>query len=131
MKAMKTNSRRTVGHLPVEISRATKFLPDLGAKVIVTLTETHCRRSPLVQIVLEIPWLLVAKMNGYSVRSQMLLQKYLELASDLYAETKNEEILGSFVVLCIESNWSKTNSNRFKKKGKNSKAKYNYTGNWY
>lgn len=55
MKTIKTNSTSTIGHLPVEISRATKFLPDLGAKVIVKLTETHCRRSPLVQVRLEIP----------------------------------------------------------------------------
>ena len=32
---MKTDSRRTAGHLPVKISRATKFLVDRGAEVIV------------------------------------------------------------------------------------------------
>ena len=42
-------------------------------------------------------------MNGYSVRNQMLLQKYLEPVNDLYAEPKNEEILGSFMAPCIES----------------------------
>ena len=73
---MKTGSRRTVGHLPVEISRKTKFLLDGGAEDIVKLTKTHFRRSPLVQGGLEIPEVLVAKMNGYSVRNQMLLQKY-------------------------------------------------------
>ena len=52
---MKTDSRRTVGHLPVEISRTTKFLLDGGAEVIVKLTKTHFRRSPLVQGGLEIP----------------------------------------------------------------------------
>ena len=71
IKTMKTDSRRTVGHLPVEISKATKFQLDLGAEVIVKLTEIP--RSPLVQSRLEIPCILVAKMNGYSVRNQMLL----------------------------------------------------------
>ena len=33
----------------------------------------------------------------------MLLQKYLEPVIDLYAEPKNEEILGSFMASCIES----------------------------
>ena len=47
-------------------------------------------------------------MNSYSVRSQMLLQKYLERTHNLYAEPKNEEILGSFVVPCIESDPKRT-----------------------
>ena len=33
----------------------------------------------------------------------MLLQKYLELVSDLYAEPKKEESLGFFIVSCMES----------------------------
>ena len=47
-------------------------------------------------------------MNSYSVRSQMLLQKYLKRTHNLYAEPKNEEILGSFVVPCIESDPKRT-----------------------
>ena len=47
-------------------------------------------------------------MNGYSVRNQMLLQKYLEPVNDLYAEPKNEEILGSFMAPCIESEPKRT-----------------------
>ena len=72
---MKTDSKRTIGHLPVEISRATKFLLDWGSEVIIKLTETHYRRSPLVQGRLEILCVLAAKMNDYLVRNQMLLQK--------------------------------------------------------
>ena len=105
---MKTDSRRTAGHLPVEISRTTKFLLDGGAEVIVKLTKTHFRRSPLFQGGLEIPQLVVAKMNGYSVRNQMLFQKYLEPVNDLYAEPKNEKILCSFMVSCIESEPKRT-----------------------
>lgn len=59
--------------IPVEISGATMFLLDVGVEVKVKLTETHYRRSPLVQGGLEIPCKLVAKMNEYSVRNQMLL----------------------------------------------------------
>ena len=32
----------------------------------------------------------------------MLIQKYLELVNDLYVESENEEILGSFMFPCIE-----------------------------
>ena len=35
--------------------------------------------------------------NGYSVRNQIVLQKYLEPVNNLYAEPKNEEILDSFI----------------------------------
>ena len=71
---MKTDSRRAADHLPVEISRTTK--PSLGrsVKVNIKLTETHYRRSSIAQGGLEIPRVVVAKMNSYSVRNQMLLQ---------------------------------------------------------
>ena len=42
-------------------------------------------------------------MNGYSVRNQVLLQKYLEPVNDLYAERNNEETVGFFMVPCRES----------------------------
>ena len=116
IKTMKTDSGRTVGHFPIEISRVTKFLLDRGAEVSVKLTETYYRRSPLVQGGLEIPYILMAKMNGYSVRNQMLLQKYQKLVSDLYAEPKNEEILGSFLVSCIEPEPKRTATGSRKKK---------------
>ena len=44
-----------VGHLPLEISRLTKFLLNLAATITATLSSTHYRRSPLVQEGLEIP----------------------------------------------------------------------------
>ena len=49
--AIKTVSSdgKTVGHLPREISRVTKFFLDRGARVNAKLTSRHYRRSPLVQ----------------------------------------------------------------------------------
>ena len=44
-----------VGHLPMEISRITKFLLDRGARIEATLRSIQYRRSPLVQGGLEIP----------------------------------------------------------------------------
>lgn len=66
-------------------------------------------------------------MNGYSVRNQVLLQKYLEPVNDLYAERNNEEIVGFFMVPCIESEPKRTTPIS-RKKGKNSKAKYKDAG---
>ena len=39
----------TVGHLPKEISRVTRFIMLYGAVVTVKVLDTHHRRSPLVQ----------------------------------------------------------------------------------
>ena len=56
IKTMKTKSRWTTGHLPVEIPKVTKFLLKPGAEVIVKLIEVYCnRRSPTPQDGLEIP----------------------------------------------------------------------------
>jgi len=109
--AIKTISKKTgqiVGHLPIEVSRITKYLMDRGAEVTAKLTSDHYRRSPLIQGGLEIPCIVVAKMNGYSARNQMLLNKYEELVCSLYAEPKNEEILGSFLVPVASNPGDKT-----------------------
>ena len=48
-------SNVTLGHLPREISRVTRFLISRGADVFVTVKDAHFRRSPLIQGGLEIP----------------------------------------------------------------------------
>lgn len=45
----------TLGHLPREISRFTRFLLSRGADVFVTVKDAHFRRSPLTQGGLQIP----------------------------------------------------------------------------
>ena len=82
----------------MEISRASKILPDRGTEVSVTITGTHYRRSPLVQGGLEIPCNLNTSLPGYSARNYVLLQKYLEIVSDLYVEPANEENIDSFLI---------------------------------
>ena len=73
----------------MEISRATKVLLDRGAEVSVTITGTHYHQSPLVQRGLEI---------SCNLTSNLPLQKYLEIVSNLYVEPTNEEIIGSFLI---------------------------------
>ena len=65
-----------VGHLPREISRATKYLLDRGAIVTATITPEHYRKSPLFQDVLP--------------------QIYEQFVKTLYAEPKDEVIVGSY-----------------------------------
>ena len=95
IKTTKENhNNQIVGHLPLEVSRVIKYLIDRGAEVTAQLTSTNYQRSPLIQGGLEIPCVVVAKINGHSARNQMILQKFEQLVNDLYAEPKNE-IVGS------------------------------------
>ena len=90
------NRRKTVGHLPKEFSRATKFLLDRGATVNAKLTATHYRRSPLFQGGLEIPCIVTVSMPE-TVRNHMVMDRYKEIVTRLYCEPKNEIIIGSFL----------------------------------
>ena len=55
MKVCKLNSDEIVGHLPMEISRITKFIEDRGAKISLKIRGRHYRRSPVIQGGLEVP----------------------------------------------------------------------------
>ena len=80
---LETNKR--VGHLPMEISRISKFLMDRGAIFQARLTSTHYRRSPLVRGGLEIPCEITIRMPSNSCTKE-LLEKYDTLLNDLYVE---------------------------------------------
>ena len=87
-----------VGHLPLELSRFTKYLLDRGAIVIAILSSTHYRRSVLVQGGLEIPYIVKAKLIG-TEKNKRILARYLELVNNNYVDVspENEIIVGSFV----------------------------------
>ena len=94
IKVCETEKDEIVGHLPMEISRITKFL--IGANVSAKLRSTNYRRSPLVQGGLEISCIVTVSMSG-TVVNQLLIERYKQLVEKLYIELKNEEILGSFL----------------------------------
>ena len=87
-----------MGHLPMEISRVTKFLPDRVPNISAKLTSTHYRRSPLVQGGIEIPCVVTVSMSD-TVINQLLMERYKQLVEILYTEPKEEEILATFVQL--------------------------------
>lgn len=91
------NERKIVGHLPKEVSRITKFILDRGAVVTAEITSHHYRRSPLVQGGLEVR--CKVKVVTPPSFNMNVLKKYEELVKNLYVEPKNEEILGTFVLL--------------------------------
>lgn len=96
--AIKTcNSKgEIVGHLPREISRVSKYVLDRGASIKATLTSSNYRRSPLVQGGLEIACIVTVKMPA-TIKNHMLVEKYMQIVNELYAEPKEEIILGSFL----------------------------------
>lgn len=95
IKVVKINGE-TVGHLPREISRITKFFLDRGASIEIELTSKHYRRSPLVQGGIEIACLVIAKMPA-TLRNTKIAEKYLSLVKEKYTEPKEEEVLGTYV----------------------------------
>ena len=65
-----------VGHLPLEISRFTKFLLDRGATITAPVSSTHYRGLPLAQEGWEIPCVVNAKLVG-TKKNKEILGKYL------------------------------------------------------
>ena len=96
MKICKPDSNEIVGHLPMEISRITKFILDRGAVCTIKIRGKHYRTSPLVQGGLEIPCDVTISMIG-SVVNHLLLAKDESLLKELYVEPKDEEIVGTFL----------------------------------
>ena len=86
----------TCGHLPREISRATKFLLDRGAVVKATITSHKYRRSPLVQGGLEIPCTILATLPGSHVNGK-IIQRFQEITTKVYKEPENPVYVGSFI----------------------------------
>ena len=72
MKVYKPDCDEIVGHLPMEISRITKFIVDRISKCTLKIRGLHYRRSPLVQGGLEVPCEVTIAMIG-SVVNHLLL----------------------------------------------------------
>ena len=75
----------TIGHLPKEISRATRYIMFYGAIVTAKFIDTHHRRSPLIQGGLEIP-IEVSVTMKYSLENKKAL---VELVTKLYKEPED------------------------------------------
>ena len=95
------SNEKTVGHLPMEIYRPTKFFLDRGATASATLSSTHYRRSPIVKGGLEIKCIVRVEIP-YGTINQEITKKYIEIINKNYCEPKEEVILGSFVENIVE-----------------------------
>ena len=95
IKVCEEGKSTPVGHLPREISRATKFFIDRGASVKAQLISEHYRRSPLVQGGMEIACKVTVSIPGTCV-NLLLMERYKQLITETYSEPKNEEVLGLY-----------------------------------
>ena len=84
----------TVGHLPLEISRITKYIIARGATVTAIITSDQYRRSPLVQGGLEVPCKIRISLPT-SILNCRLMDRYDMLHSDLYVEPTYDVGVGS------------------------------------
>ena len=94
---------KIVGHLPMKVSRITKFLMDHGARWTATLRTTQYRKSPLIQGGLEIPCSLYVYMMSSTVLRRKLTQRYTKLVEDFYMEPPDNGCVGSFVETPVTS----------------------------
>lgn len=84
----------TVGHLPKELSRVTKYFLDRGFTMKCKLTSNHCRRSPLVQGGLAITCEVMINARPTLLQAK-LTTRYLELVHSLCIEPVEEKLTGN------------------------------------
>ena len=92
MKLCKSGTDAIADHLPMRISRITKFIMARGVSVTLKIIGKYHRRSHLVQGELEGPCQMTVMMSR-SVVNHLLLTLYEEVLNELYIEPKNEEIV--------------------------------------
>lgn len=83
IKTCRMTNGKIVGHLPMGISRPTKFLLDRGARITETLTSTSYYASPLIQEVLTMPCLVEMSIPR-TIKNKKVISKYEELIEALH-----------------------------------------------
>ena len=78
----------TVGHLPKEISRFTRFIILYGATVTINVTNVNHWRSPLIQGGLELPVEVTVTMEN-TEKNEITITKYRDLVTYSYREPVN------------------------------------------
>ena len=72
-----------IGHLPREISRATRFFLLRGGMVHLKVTDENYRQSPLIQGGLEIPVEVICEMDD-TPRNRAIMERYKTLVTTQY-----------------------------------------------
>ena len=87
------DDEKIAGHLPMGITKLTKYLIDWGVVFGLGLTSTITVQ--IDQGGLGIPSRVTVTMSATN-RNHMLIDKYKELVNEPYSEPKRKEITGSF-----------------------------------
>ena len=96
IKVCMKNADVTVGHLPLEISRAKKFLLDRGATAFIKLYLTNYCVSPLVQGGLEIPCRVEIQMPP-TLKNREIIDLYKSMISLSYDSRDKDFVVGPFL----------------------------------
>ena len=111
MKVMETNSRRTVGHIPIENSLDTRFLLDCGARIIAKVTSCNCYVFSLVQGGLWIPrWVEIYMAS--TLKNKHLINIYTNHVDLLYYKQEKSSTVG--ILLDGEVNALSVSSSRIR-----------------
>jgi len=108
-----------VGHLPMEISRSTKFILDRGARITATLTSTSYYASPLTQGGLEI----LCRVEVFMPRTRKnkeIISIYEDMVSTLYQEKDGRPVIGS--ILTFDGDEVIKEQNYIERRGKKRKS---------
>ena len=123
------------GHLPMDISRPSKYLLARGARITATLTSTSYYASPLVQGGLEILCLIKVYMTR-TLKNKQIISMYKEMIEALCKEKDGRPVMGS-ILNCSETaepadiDWRGTSfrNQTASLKLKTAKSRENETGN--
>ena len=126
IKVTVPESGTTVGHLPMENSRVTKYILDTGPRVYAILTSTNYCVLPLVQGGLEIPCRLEIHMPS-TVKNRELIGIYEKYVDAFYYQREETNIAGSFVessagIETMETNNLKGRESKKRKSNKTTNA---------
>ena len=86
IKTCKSARGKIVSHLPMDISRPTKFLLQRGAVIKVTLSSTNYRKSSLVQ-------------GGLEIRNRQIIEKFKDTVDVLFDEPDVCAVLVHFLTI--------------------------------
>ena len=96
IKFCEAGKEEKIGHIPMEISRVTKYFMDRGCNCYSSVNGGSLPKITFSTRRLEIPCKITVTISG-TVSNLLCKKKYKNIVTGRYIEPKNEEIMGSFI----------------------------------
>ena len=110
IKTCSQGNQQSVGHLPREISRLTKFILDRGTEVKAKLTSNHYCSSPIIQGGLEIPCKVSIKMPATMLNRNMLKRYEAFFRRNLISRMKGKNFFRGNLISRMKGRFAKFSS---------------------